>query len=348
MGSWLTLWLHQLGAKVTGYALDPPSEPNLFTVMGARELLVDDVQADIRDGDRLAQTIKQCDPSIVFHLAAQPIVLASLENPRDTFDINVLGTASVCDAIRLSGQACSVVIATSDKCYRNDGAGRAFEEADPLGGEDPYSASKAATELVAAAYQASYFQPDQVERHGVRLATVRSGNVIGGGDWATDRLVPDAVRALSVGREIEVRHPDSIRPWQHVLEPLSGYLAVARALHEGRDEGLGRPSWNFGPDATRQFTVSDLVSQVVDCWGGGSWSSHPSSSDGVEATSLRLSSEKALHDFGWRQRWDFSQTVAHTVAWYRQFYEDETASMRDHSLHDIEHFEQAAGSASQA
>jgi CDP-glucose 4,6-dehydratase len=239
------------------------------------------------------------------------------------------------------------VIATSDKCYRNDGAGRAFEELDPLGGEDPYSASKAAAELVAAAYQASYFPLDQVERHGVRLATVRSGNVIGGGDWAADRLVPDAVRALSAGRVIEVRHPGSIRPWQHVLEPLSGYLAVAGALRAGHDGGLGTSNWNFGPDAAEQFTVSDLIGQIVDCWGGGSWGPHPGSSGGVEATSLRLSSEKARRDFGWRQRWDFTQTVAHTIAWYRRFYEDETASMRDHSLHDIERFEQA-GLASQA
>jgi CDP-glucose 4,6-dehydratase len=335
------MWLHSLGAQVTGYALDPPSDPSLFEVARVGQLLVDDIRADIRDAERLAETIQRCDPSVVFHLAAQPLVLASLAQPRETFDVNVLGTANLCDAIRTNGQACAVVIATSDKCYRNDGSGRAFEENDPLGGHDPYSASKAGAELVASAYRDSYFAPDQIGEHGVRLATVRSGNVIGGGDWADDRLVPDAVRALAAGQSINIRHPRSIRPWQHVLEPLSGYLSVAGALIDG---ALGT-AWNFGPDPAQEYAVSDLVSEIIAAWGEGDWTADATTLGDVEATTLRLSSTKARHDLGWGQQWSFTESVSHTIAWYHHFYDDPTASMREHSLRDIERYEQSALSA---
>ena len=236
-GSWLTLWLHRLGAAVTGYALAPPTEPNHFDAARVGEVMVEDVRGDIRDSALIAEVIRRCRPDAVFHLAAQPLVRSSLVSPRETFDVNVGGTASILDAIREADRPCSVVVVTSDKCYRNDGEVWGFRENDPLGGHDPYSASKAGTELVVEAYRSSFFPIERLAEHGVRLASARAGNVIGGGDWAEDRIVPDAVRALSSGRDLIVRNPHSTRPWQHVLEPLSGYLRLAQLLLSDDEPG---------------------------------------------------------------------------------------------------------------
>jgi CDP-glucose 4,6-dehydratase len=335
-GSWLALWLHQLGARVSGYALDPVGKPNHFDAADIGSLLVDDIRADIRDADRMAAALDHAAPEIIFHLAAQPIVRASLLEPRHTFDVNVMGTASLLDAVRSADRPCVVVVITSDKCYRNDGQVWGFRESDPLGGHDPYSASKAATELVVEAYRSSYFPLDRIAEHGVRLASARAGNVIGGGDWADDRIVPDAMRALASGADLVVRNPGSTRPWQHVLEPLSGYLALAERLLVSEEPARWADSWNFGPQPVDEATVADLATEIIADWGSGRWISPPGSSSDIEATTLRIAIDKAVSLLGWRPRWHLSETVSRTVAWYQEFYRHPDGSMRQHSVADIE------------
>lgn len=334
-GSWLALWLHRLGANVTGYSLGPPSDPNHFTTSAIAELLVDDVRGDIRDADLMDKTVRACQPEVIFHLAAQPIVRASLLDPRETFDVNVVGTASVLDAVRTSSSRCAVVVATSDKCYRNDGQVWGFRENDPLGGDDPYSASKAGSELVVDAYRSSFFPPDQIAEHGVRLASVRAGNVIGGGDWAGDRIVPDAMRAMATGNDLVVRNPASTRPWQHVLEPLSGYLTLAgRLLTHERPERWAE-AWNFGPSTHDEASVAHLATAIVDAWGSGRWTTPSATSPDVEAKTLRIAIDKAVTTLAWQPRWHLHETVQRTVDWYRGYYGSPQASTRERSLGDI-------------
>ena len=340
-GSWLALWLHQLGANVIGYALEPPTTPNHFEASNIAEVLLEDVRGDIRDVDLMVDVVHRCAPAVVFHLAAQPIVRTSLIDPRETFDVNVVGTASVLDAVRLTGRPCAVVVATSDKCYRNDGQVWGFREIDPLGGHDPYSASKAGSELVVDAYRSSYFPVGRIAEHGVRLASVRAGNVIGGGDWADDRIVPDAVRALATDIDLVVRNPDSTRPWQHVLEPLSGYLTLAGRLLSDERPATWAQAWNFGPSVQDEARVGDLASAVVKAWGSGRWTTPPDTAGNVEAKSLRIAIDKAVSILGWQPRWHLDETVSRTVAWYRHFYQDPRASMRKHSLDDIAAYEAA-------
>jgi CDP-glucose 4,6-dehydratase len=335
-GSWLALWLHRLGASVTGYALDPPSDPSHFEAANIAELLVEDARGDIRDDDRISAVVRRCAPDIVFHLAAQPIVRTSLLNPRETFDVNVVGTSSVLDAVKLAGRPCAVVVATSDKCYRNDGQVWGFRESDPLGGHDPYSASKAGAELVVDAYRSSFFPVENIAEHGVRLASVRAGNVIGGGDWADDRIVPDAVRALAAGTDLVVRNPTSTRPWQHVLEPLSGYLAIGARLLSDRNPSKWAEPWNFGPVTTDEATVADLATALVEAWGSGRWTAPSKAGPNVEARTLRISIDKAVSVLGWQPRWHLEETVSRTIDWYRRYYQDQKASMQAHSLGDIE------------
>ncbi len=338
-GSWLALWLNRLGAHVTGYALDPPSEPNNFTASDIAGFLVEDIRGDIRDSGLMLDSLRRSTPDVIIHLAAQPLVRASLNNPRETFDTNVVGTTSLLDAVRLSAHPCAVVIATSDKCYRNDGQVWGFRENDPLGGHDPYSASKAAAELVVEAYRSSFFPADRVSEHGVRLASVRAGNVIGGGDWADDRIVPDAVRALACGTDLIVRNPDSTRPWQHVLEPLSGYLKLAaKLLMEDRSD-IWAGAWNFGPSVMNEAKVSDLADAVIQAWGSGRWTSPPNAEANVEAKTLRIAIDKAVSILAWHPRWHLDETLNRTVDWYRRYYMDTNASMQEHSLSDIMAYE---------
>jgi CDP-glucose 4,6-dehydratase len=341
-GSWLALWLHRLGAQVTGYALEPPSDPNHFEAANVADVLVEDVRADIRDADRMIEVVRRCAPDAVFHLAAQPIVRASLIDPRETFDVNVVGTASVLDAVRIAARPCAVVVVTSDKCYRNDGQVWGFRENDPLGGHDPYSASKAASELVVEAYRSSYFPIDRIEEHGVRLASARAGNVIGGGDWAEDRIVPDAVRALAAGIDLLVRNPHSTRPWQHVLEPLSGYLRLGGLLLSDQDLSLWTDAWNFGPWVSDEAAVADLATAVVKAWGSGRWTTPTAAVANVEAKTLRIAIDKAVSTLGWEPRWRLDETVRRTVDWYLHYYRHPKSSMQQHSLHDIDAYEAAA------
>lgn len=324
-GSWLVTWLIELGAEVTGFALAPPSgEPSLFTLLGLKNLC-DSHEGDIRNLRRLRRVLRLARPDVVFHLAAQPLVRHSYDAPLETFDVNVRGTATLLEAIRLEARPTAVVIVTSDKCYRNRGSSRIYEEGDALGGHDPYSASKAAAELVTESYRQSFFAPERLGDHGVGVATARAGNVIGGGDWGHERLFPAIVAALGVGQPIELRAPQAIRPWQHVLDPLAGYLQLGARLttggHHPADSFAG--AWNFGPAASESFTVGQLADLAIGCWGGGAWTWRPTAGrdEKHEATTLRLATDKAFAELGWRARLRLPEAVAHTVAWYRAYHE---------------------------
>jgi CDP-glucose 4,6-dehydratase len=341
-GSWLALWLHRLGARVAGYALDPPTSPSHFEASGVDEVLSEDTRGDIRDLDLLTSAVQDHAPDVVFHLAAQPIVRESLRSARETFDVNVIGTATLLDAVRASGRPCTVVVVTSDKCYRNEGQVWGFRENDPLGGHDPYSASKAGAELVVDSYRSSFFSPEGVAEHGVRLVSVRAGNVIGGGDWAPERIVPDAVRALSAGEDLIVRNPASTRPWQHVLEPLSGYLSLAARMLSDTSVTEWSGAWNFGPLATEEASVAELATSLVSEWGSGRWRPAGATGRDVEAKTLRLSIDKAVARLGWAPTWGFDQTVSRTVDWYRSYYRSPSGSMRTRSLDDIAAYEETA------
>jgi CDP-glucose 4,6-dehydratase len=338
-GSWLTIWLHRLGARVTGYALPPPTTPSNYVVSRVQELVRSHHEADIRDAERLGAAVKASDPDVIFHLAAQPLVRESYARPRETFEVNAIGTASLLDAVRARGKPCVVVIVTSDKCYENHEHALEYRETDSLGGHDPYSASKAAAEIVAAAYRRSFFPVDRLARHGVKIATVRAGNVIGGGDWAIDRLVPDAVRSLTSRRAIPLRNPDSVRPWQHVLDPLGGYLLLASRMLLHDAAGLCG-AWNFGPLPGDAIPVSRLAEWFIEEWGDGSWVDARDGEQPHEAGVLRLSIEKSMAELGWTPRWGLREAVRRAARWYsRQARTGEC--MRDACLADIADHESA-------
>jgi CDP-glucose 4,6-dehydratase len=312
-GAWLASWLTRLGADVTGYALDPPTTPSLFEALDLGGQLRH-LTGDIRDLDRLAAEVEAAAPSVIFHLAAVALVRRAHAMPLDTFETNVMGTVNVLEAARSCPSVKAVVIVTSDKVYENDESGRPFREDDPLGGTDPYGASKGGAELATAAYRASFFGD------GAAIASVRAGNVIGGGDWAPDRIIPDAVRALVAGEPIVVRNPDAVRPWQHVLEPLSGYLRLgALLLEEGSRYAR---AWNFGPTGARSDEpVRWVVDQFIGHWGSGSWVSHEGTEvQPHEAQRLSLDSSKARELLGWAPVWSSQTAVGHTAAWYRAYY----------------------------
>ena len=310
-GSWLSLWLKELGAQVTGFALSPPSSPSLFDLTGGAGV-DQDVRGDIRDLDAIGQCVESCTPEIVFHLAAQSLVRASFRDPLGTLATNVMGTAHLFEALRRTAQTRAIVNVTSDKCYEPRTTGKPYSETDPLGGGDPYSASKACAEIVTAAWRHSFFQDEGTPR----IASVRAGNVIGGGDWAVDRLIPDCIRAWEKGQVLSIRYPQAVRPWQHVLEPLSGYLLVAERLFSSGGE-VAEP-WNFGPDGKDEWPVSDVVAAMARRWGNAAaWridaGVHP-----PEAALLKLSTDKARIRLGWQPRLDLAEALDWTVDWYRQ------------------------------
>ena len=339
-GAWLVLWLARLRAEVSGIALDPPTQPSLFALAGAERDLARHVVADIRDADRLAALIEQARPEVILHLAAQSVVLEGYRNPLETFDVNVIGTAAVLDAVRRTGSRSPVIVVTSDKCYANDGAGRPFTEDDPMGGDDPYSASKGAAELVAAAYRASFFPPDELERHGVGVATARAGNVIGGGDWTPDGLIADVARAVLAGRDVELRRPHAVRPWQHVLEPLGGYLTLAIRLL-GSDAAAAARAWNFGPLAEDDATVEDVVGRFFERWGARPARQVHRDPEVEEAGILRLDDRAARERLGWRSRWRLDEALDRTVDWWKRYAVD-PGSARAATLDDIAAYEAAA------
>jgi CDP-glucose 4,6-dehydratase len=311
-GPWLWLWLRGMGAELTGYALAPPSTPNLWEIVGEGGT---SVIGDVRDADRVRDTVLRADPQVVFHLAAQALVRESYRDPLGTFATNVLGTGSLLQACRELRALQCVVVVTSDKVYENDGAGRPFREDDPLGGHDPYSNSKACAELLTASFRDSFF------RDGPPVATARAGNVIGGGDWSADRLIPDCVRALGAGTPVTLRYPSAVRPWQHVLEPLDGYLALAEALV--RAPAAAPRAVNFGPDAASFRAVREVVDGFSARFGGKPGWKRDSSEQPVEASALTLSSALAERALGWRPCLDIGEALAWTADWYRAFAEKE-------------------------
>ncbi len=314
-GGWLSLWLKQLGAQVWGYALEPPTEPSFFEAAGLDRVLDRSVIADIRDLDALSVTFEALEPEIVFHLAAQSLVRRSYGEPKLTFDTNIGGTVNLLECVRQTACVRALVNITSDKCYENRGWVWGYRENDPMGGHDPYSASKGAAELVSAAYLHSFF----ADRADLGAATGRAGNVLGGGDWALDRIVPDAVRALSAGQRVPVRNPSATRPWQHVLEPLSGYLLLAH--HLLNDPARFSGAWNFGPAVDNARSVQDVVVEFLRCWGSGDWQDLSDQQAGApnEAELLQLSCDKANLQLGWLPRWDFQRTIGETARWYKSY-----------------------------
>lgn len=311
-GSWLALWLQSLGAEVIGLALDPPSTPSLFERARVADGMTS-LHGDIRDMDTVVDAMRTYRPEIIFHLAAQSLVRSSYQMPVDTYATNVMGTVHVLDAMRQVGSARVGVVVTSDKCYENHESKLwGYRETDPMGGYDPYSNSKGCAELVTSAYRRSYFSG---ETSSLALASVRAGNVIGGGDWAEDRLIPDVIRAFSAGQPVHLRRPDAIRPWQHVLDPLSGYLLLAERLWtEGDTVADG---WNFGPDERDARSVQYVVEQMIDRWGDGAAATIDEGSHPHEATYLRLDCSKAHALLGWRPRLPLDDALAWTVEWYR-------------------------------
>ena len=309
-GSWLSLWLERLGARTTGLSIDIPTTPSLFELAGVSGGL-DHRFGDVRDAAAMAALVDEVRPDVVFHLAAQPLVRHSFAEPLVTLATNVMGTANVLEAVRAAGRRCAVVVVTSDKCYHNDGRREGYRETDPMGGHDPYSMSKGAAELVVESWRDSFFSaPDSP----VGLASGRAGNVIGGGDWAADRIVTDCVAALGAARPIGIRNPLATRPWQHVLEPLSGYLMLGELLLQGADVAEG---WNFGPDPDNVRNVGELVERFLHEWGSGSALEQTEAGAPKEAFALSLDIDKVRERLGWRPVWDFERTVAETASWYK-------------------------------
>jgi CDP-glucose 4,6-dehydratase len=312
-GTWLMHWLDHVGAELTGIALAPPSTPNLFDLTGiARSIR--DLRVDVRDLAALGRAIEDAAPEVVFHLAAQSLVRASYQDPVGTFATNVMGTVHLLEIVRSVSSVRAVVIVTSDKCYENRGLARGYREDDPLGGFDPYSASKGCAEIAAAAYRRCYFGASGTKSAAV--ATARAGNVIGGGDWAQDRLLPDILRSFEKGRPVAIRNPCATRPWQHVLDPLYGYLLLAEHLIE--DGATATGSWNFGPSAADAQPVSAVVRCAIEAWGEGASFCHVPGAHPHEAQELALDSGKAISELGWRPRLSFEQAVTWTVRWHRQ------------------------------
>jgi len=335
-GSWICLWLQKMKAKVTGYALAPPTDPNLFSHSRVEEGLVHSIIADVRNGQKLQDAMVSANPEIVIHMAAQPLVRDSYQIPVETYAINVMGTVNLLEAVRHCPGVRAVVNVTSDKCYENREWFWGYREIEPMGGYDPYSNSKGCSELVTAGYRSSFFNPDDYERHGVAVASARAGNVIGGGDWARDRLLPDCVRALLAGKKIRIRNPNSIRPWQHVLEPLSGYLILAQKLYkEGPAFAEG---WNFGPFEEDARTVGWIVKRFCTFWGNEADFEIDDGYHPHEANYLKLDWSKAKSLLGWSPRWHLEKALFTITEWCHALESGE--DLRKVCFRQIEEFEE--------
>ncbi len=334
-GGWLSLWLASMGAVTRGYSLDPATNKNFFNICGVKDVL-DDIRGDIRDYSKLKESLSDFAPEIVFHLAAQPLVRLSYEDPLGTFQTNVIGTANVLQAIRDVPSVRAVVSVTTDKCYENKEWLWGYRETDPLGGYDPYSSSKACAEIVSAAFRQSYFQSSGSAGLHCGIATARAGNVIGGGDWSMDRLVPDMVRAFVAGEPVSIRRPNAIRPWQHVMEPIAGYLTIAQRLFTG--DARFATAYNFGPSDDDARPVSWIVERLVQSWqGGASWRLDPD--PGVhEAGYLKLDSSRARAELGWKPRMTLDVALNRVVSWYKAELEGE--DMHRFTLEQIRQYEQ--------
>ncbi|HEY9070159.1 MAG TPA: CDP-glucose 4,6-dehydratase [Candidatus Ozemobacteraceae bacterium] len=331
-GSWLTAWLLHLGAEVAGYAIDVPSTPAMFEILelGKR---IHHHQGDVRDRAALAAVVREFQPEIVFHLAAQALVRKSYADPAYTFETNGLGTLNMLECMRQTGSVKAAVMITSDKCYRNQEWTWGYRETDLLGGDDPYSASKGCAEIIAHSYFHSFFRPNG----GPMAATTRAGNVIGGGDWALDRIVPDCIRAWSQGQPVTVRQPEATRPWQHVLEPLSGYLWTGALLWEKRPRACFE-AFNFGPPATVNQSVGELITEMALHWPGGRMFVDRPPGAPPECNLLKLCCDKALSHLAWQPTLTFSETVGLTAEWYRRFYAAERSNMFEFTMNQIEQY----------
>ncbi len=335
-GSWLALWLHELGANVAGFALPPNTQPNHFDLIRLIELICH-IEGDVRNLDAVKEVFSLAQPEIVFHLAAQPLVRSSYEDPKRTFDTNIGGTVNILEAARRCPGIKAVVVITSDKCYENKEWVWGYRETDPIGGHDPYSASKGATEIVCSSYLKSFFQRDAQGPH-IGFATARAGNVIGGGDWAKDRIIPDCVRALTNNEPIVVRNPGAVRPWQHVLDPLSGYLLLAKHLTESPERFSG--AWNFGPDGNGQIRVIELAERFIKAWGNGNIETPTLQKEGSrEARLLRLCIDKAFQELNWQPTLNREAAINWTVDWYRVWH-DKNTDLRGLSANQINRFKQ--------
>lgn len=319
-GAWLAFWLKRLGAKVVGYSLEPPTDPSLFDLIGlAGE--IDHIIGDVRNEGMLREVFQVYQPEIVFHLAAQSLVRLSYKEPKLTYETNIIGTVNLFEAIRRTPSVRAVVNVTSDKCYENKEVMTGYRESDPMGGYDPYSSSKGGSELITSAYKRSYFNPEMYGSvHNVALASARAGNVIGGGDWATDRLLPDCIKSILSGEEIIIRYPDAIRPWQHVLEPLSGYLILARKLYEDGAKYSG--AWNFGPENLDEKPVEWVVKRICERCGQGASYRVEEGDHLHEAKYLKLDCSKARERLGWRPRWNLEKALDATIDWVKVYREN--------------------------
>lgn len=313
-GSWLSIMLHKAGSDVYGYALDPHTDPCLFDLAGVSELVTSQT-GDVRDAPKLLNFVRTVKPEIIIHMAAQPLVRESYRNPADTYAVNVMGTVNLLEAVRQTPGIKAVVNVTTDKCYENREWHWGYRENEPLGGYDPYSNSKGCSELVTSAYRNSFFNQKEYHSHGVAIASARAGNVIGGGDWAEDRLIPDFIRAISSGKEVRIRSPYAIRPWQHVLEPLTGYLVLAERLYtEGTKYA---EAWNLGPDDSDNRNVEWISQKFATLWGMGFTCTIDDNPQPHEATYLKLDCSKARAVLGWNPRLTLDRALEVTVQWYK-------------------------------
>jgi len=316
-GSWLSLWLLELGANVIGYSLEPPTQPNLFEALGLDKKLIH-IISDVRDENKLFSIFKKYKPEFVFHLAAQPLVRRSYAEPKLTYETNIMGTINVLEAVRKTNSVKVCIVITTDKCYENKEWIYGYREIDSIGGYDPYSSSKACAELVVSAYRNSFFNPkDYGKIHNIALSSVRAGNIIGGGDWGKDRLIPDCVKTLSQNNIINIRSPQATRPWQYVLEPLSGYLLLGSKMY--KDGKRYSSAWNFGPNNNDIITVEEIVKLVIQNWGNGDYKVDTSSQP-HEAGLLKLDTSKVCTFLGWKPVYNIYETIKRTINWYKKFY----------------------------
>ncbi len=338
-GSWLCLWLHNLGARVFGYSDCVPTSPSHFETARISELLVQDTRNDVCSRTALQTAFAAADAEVVFHLAAQPLVSVGYQHPVRTFEVNVNGTLNLLECVRQRNSPSAVIVVTSDKCYAPADSSVALRESDPMGGLDPYSSSKGVAELISACYRYSFFSDSA--SCPIRVATVRAGNVIGGGDWATNRLIPDAARQLSRKQSLVLRNPGAIRPWQHVLEPLSGYLMLAEKLSSAEGSRFAE-GWNFGPYASDAVPVDQVAAWFADAWGAGEVLVDTAQSIGRETGVLRLAIDKAMAGLGWRPVWSVRDAVTRAAHWYRDFYQTPHSDVRSRSFREIADYSRQA------
>lgn len=331
-GSWLSIWLTELGAKVVGYALDPYTEKDNFVLAKMNDKIID-FRGDIRDYEKLKKIFDVYQPEFVFHLAAQPLVRISYEIPRETYEINVMGTLNILECIRFCKETKVGIMVTTDKCYDNKEQVWGYKENDAMGGFDPYSSSKGCSELLIASWRNSFMNPKDYKKHNKAISSVRAGNIIGGGDWAKDRIIPDCIRAIELNKPIEIRNPNSVRPWQHVLEPISGYLSLAQKMIE--NPVLYSGAWNFGPNLESVVKVKKIAEMIVSFYGKGEIKYVSKEDQPHEAKLLNLDISKAMFDLGWKPTLGVQEAIGLTVDWYKRYREEDIYRL---CLNHIEYF----------